>query len=680
MPAGVQEAQQRGDYYGPRDQARDQSRRERERDWERDRRGGPPSGPRSQQQQQHGGGRRGGDRYGGRDHYSGNNSGNNNRRYGGRGGGGLSGTSFANLRFLAANRPILTQTQSADSYNGHGHGNGNGNGNGIMSHDFVKDNKAGTTYLNLDDLSDSDEAEMSMSGGDGGEGGAQPPRKRARVDKDDAAAAAAATPKWSNPDPYTVLPPTTETGSKKKDVVHLIRKARVKGERAAAVASEDTEEFISCGLDSDDDGVHDDGGGDAAAGAATDGRVVGAGEGSGSGGGRIGRSGRMANGVRDASAGGEGRPTNSKNKNATSLPNAANAVNTVNTVNTNNSRNPPAHAPVGPRAQQQRQSSLSVELNTSRKRTHDDELRPLLLPEHAILKKATKMPAGGVILPGWQVKPNEPPCPWLVVPAAADAADTVDTTHMGVWLHREMMDFYEFLRPRTFEQALRQALLDDLAGLVRRRFGNGRIHCFGSFMSGLYLPTGDMDIVMCSTQFLSNRPALFNSKKHLFKFGRFLCDSQLAEREHLEHITRAKVPLVKYIDTKTGLKVDVSFENMTGVAANETFARWKAQFPEMPLLVTLIKQLLTMRGLNEPVNGGIGGFSIICLVVSMLQLMPPVQTGAMTGENHLGDLLMHFLDLYGNKFNYETTAISLNPPGYTPKVVPFLSLSLSLPC
>ncbi|KJR87688.1 DNA polymerase sigma subunit [Sporothrix schenckii 1099-18] len=616
-PAGVHEAQlMGGDRYIPRDSSRrDHSGRDfRDRDRDGDRRGAH-NGPRSQQYG--GGGRRGG----GRESHNANS-----RRHGGRGGG--YNTNFADLRFLAANRPILNQSDISTG--------------GIVQ-DFVKDSNAGTTYLNLDELSDSDEAEMDISGDE--DGMSAPPRKRARLGAKDGDE----VPKWSNPDPYTVLPPT-EAGVRKKDVVQLIRKARVQGEKAAAATSGDTEEFISCGFDSSseeegeaaEESAADENNGDA------DTNIIGVD--------RIGRNGKMTKaGERDASA-------------------AAAASSATNDSQTNNIA-PPVDAPKGPRAATKQNkngitsasssvptpSSLSTELRTNRKRTHDDQLKPLLLPDHAILKKTTKMPVGGYILPMWQVKAGETACPWLLEDHAAD------TSHMGVWLHKEIFDFYAYIRPRTFEQTLRQALLDDLDAMVRKRFPNGRIHCFGSFMSGLYLPTGDMDIVMCSTQFLNNRAAVFSKKNHLFKFGAFLCGSNMAEREHLEHITKAKVPLVKYIDLKTGLKVDVSFENMNGVVANKTFLKWKEQFPEMPILVTMIKQFLTMRGLNEPVNGGIGGFSVICLVVSMLQLMPPMQTKDMVGQNHLGDLLMHFFDLYGNKFNYEATAISMNPPGYVAK-------------
>ena len=156
----------------------------------------------------------------------------------------------------------------------------------------------------------------------------------------------------------------------------------------------------------------------------------------------------------------------------------------------------------------------------------------------------------------------------------------------------------------------------------------------------------------------------------MFRFDHFLKTHNLILNGETEVVGKAKVPLVKYVDKVTGLKIDVSFENDTGLIANRTFQEWKATFPAMPILVTVIKHLLAMRGLNEPVNGGIGGFSVTCLVVSLLQNMPQVQSGSMISEHHLGEILMEFLDLYGNQFDTRTTAIQLNPPGYIPKASP----------
>ena len=72
-------------------------------------------------------------------------------------------------------------------------------------------------------------------------------------------ALASPVPKWSNPDPYTVLPPPDETQKKRKDVVKLIRKARIATEQElvpnnALVANDD---FISLNFENEADLMSD---------------------------------------------------------------------------------------------------------------------------------------------------------------------------------------------------------------------------------------------------------------------------------------------------------------------------------------------------------------------------------------------------------------------------------------
>lgn len=103
-------------------------------------------------------------------------------------------------------------------------------------------------FLAVDEITDSDEADMDVSSAEGD--GSQPPRKKPSLgSRTDTAANA---PKWSNPDPYTVLPPPDESQTKKRDVVKLIRKARIqstqiRSEEQNAVASND--DFISFDFD-----------------------------------------------------------------------------------------------------------------------------------------------------------------------------------------------------------------------------------------------------------------------------------------------------------------------------------------------------------------------------------------------------------------------------------------------
>ena len=76
------------------------------------------------------------------------------------------------------------------------------------------------------------------------------PRKRAKVEPTEAPA----RPQWSNPDPYTVLPPPETLGAPKKDIVQVIRKAKneqaSKSEGADNVAG--NADFISFNFGDDD--------------------------------------------------------------------------------------------------------------------------------------------------------------------------------------------------------------------------------------------------------------------------------------------------------------------------------------------------------------------------------------------------------------------------------------------
>ena len=195
------------------------------------------------------------------------------------------------------------------------------------------------------------------------------------------------------------------------------------------------------------------------------------------------------------------------------------------------------------------------------------------------------------------------------------------------------------------------------------------IQSFGSFAAGLYLPTADMDLVAVSPDYINyGQKSFCQSTNKIHALGRHLVNRGMVAPGTLSPVTRAKVPIVKFTDKMTGIKVDISFENDSGLIANKTFQDWKVTYPAMPVIVVLIKQMLAMRGLNEVFTGGLGGFSIICLVVSMMQMMPEIQSGEMDPEQHYGDLLLNFLDLYGNRFDARVTGIEMDPPAYFNKI------------
>lgn len=174
-----------------------------------------------------------------------------------------------------------------------------------------------------------------------------------------------------------------------------------------------------------------------------------------------------------------------------------------------------------------------------------------------------------------------------------------------------------------------------------------------------------MDLVATSLEFArSGRKTFCQSSNEMYYLRNVLEKKDFVKGECIV-LTRTKVPIIKFTDSKTNIKVDISFENNSGLNTLPTLRQWKTQYPQMPVLVAVIKQFLAMRGLNEVHSGGIGGFTIICLVVSMLQLKPELQ-GKLQNVGY-GDLLLDFFDLYGNKFDHRATGIQMKPPGYFQK-------------
>ena len=104
------------------------------------------------------------------------------------------------------------------------------------------------------DMAQSDASNADLANGQEGEERLEPSAKRrALMPRYRNAHDGASEPKWSNPDPYTVLPPIDDSQRKRKDVVKLIRKARKEAEVTAAernqVAAND--DFISFGMDNE---------------------------------------------------------------------------------------------------------------------------------------------------------------------------------------------------------------------------------------------------------------------------------------------------------------------------------------------------------------------------------------------------------------------------------------------
>jgi len=327
---------------------------------------------------------------------------------------------------------------------------------------MTDENGQDVRYRPLDELSDSDEAEMDMSDDDG----EQPKKKIARTDSKIADGDSA--PRWSNPDPYTALPPPDETQQKKKDVVKLIRKARVTSSTDNSTkASAAADDFIS--FDFDDDPAEQ-----SAEENEEDYEPPPF---------------EMGDRAPKTTQSRFSHLDNIRKHDSPQEPQALNVQQGQDIINQtiNGQHQNALNTP-------QKKIIKALDISSdpslgSRKRTANDEIKP---PPRVTKVIPGKPPAvNGSILREWRCTSTTDGTPWL--------QDHSDTSNMGLWLHKEIMDFYHHVKPRKFEQVIRTKLVDDLRSTFRKRYKDADIHTFGSFPAGLYLPTSDVDLVLFQT-------------------------------------------------------------------------------------------------------------------------------------------------------------------------------------
>lgn len=225
-----------------------------------------------------------------------------------------------------------------------------------------------------------------------------------------------------------------------------------------------------------------------------------------------------------------------------------------------------------------------------------------------------------------------------------------------VGLHEEIDDFYEWMRPTREEQIVREDVFKRIKNVILDLWPNALVDYFGSFRTGLYLPTSDIDVVV-----IGNWEAL-----PLWTLEKAIRENDIADSNSIKVLDKASVPIIKLTDKRSDVRVDISFNVNNGVKSAKLIMQFMEEFPALAKLVYVLKQFLLQRNMNEVFTGGISSYSLILMTVSFLQLHPVHDTRC-NGLN-LGVLLIEFFELYGRHFNYLRTGIRVKDNGsYVPK-------------
>ncbi|KAK6229442.1 PAP/25A-associated - like 2 [Theobroma cacao] len=220
-------------------------------------------------------------------------------------------------------------------------------------------------------------------------------------------------------------------------------------------------------------------------------------------------------------------------------------------------------------------------------------------------------------------------------------------------LHKEIVDFCDFLSPTPEEQAARDAAVDSVFDVIKYIWPACGPEVFGSFRTGLYLPTSDIDVVILGS-------GIKNPQTGLHALSRALSQKGIAKK--MQVIAKARVPIVKFVEKKSGVAFDISFDVDNGPKAADFIKEAVLKWPQLRPLCLILKVFLQQRDLNEVYSGGIGSYALLAMLMAMLQSLHESQAYQ---EHNLGILLVHFFDFYGRKLNTADVGVSCNGRGGT---------------
>ncbi|KAH8376734.1 hypothetical protein KR093_001085 [Drosophila rubida] len=214
-----------------------------------------------------------------------------------------------------------------------------------------------------------------------------------------------------------------------------------------------------------------------------------------------------------------------------------------------------------------------------------------------------------------------------------------------IGLHEEIEHYYEYVLPTPCEHVVRNELVRRIEDLVHKLWPQAVVEIFGSFRTGFVLPNSDIDIVIIGLW----------EKLPLRTLESELLARQYAESSTMFVLDMAHVPILKFTDRETKIKVDISFNMSSGVHSSELVKVFKADNPVLGKLLMVLKQFLQQRGLNELFTGGVSSYALTTMCVSYLQM----HRRKIDPETaNLGVLLLEFFELYGMRFCYSKVEIS----------------------
>lgn len=189
-------------------------------------------------------------------------------------------------------------------------------------------------------------------------------------------------------------------------------------------------------------------------------------------------------------------------------------------------------------------------------------------------------------------------------------------------LSKEVLQFISSQEVSKSITARKEGIIKDLKKRFDIKFRGSKLTTFGSSKSGLGLRNGDVDLCL---EFTGEKP-----KKVLNKIARMLRDDGM---EDVTLIAHAKVPIVKFVDQRSKIPIDISINNSLAIYNTKLLKAYSDCDSRVRPFVLAIKHWALHRGICNAAYGTFSSYAWTLIALQSLQTTkPPVVANIQQGS------------------------------------------------
>lgn len=244
---------------------------------------------------------------------------------------------------------------------------------------------------------------------------------------------------------------------------------------------------------------------------------------------------------------------------------------------------------------------------------------------------------------------------------------STDSSDMALRLSREIRAFEEYMRLTPADEEASKLIISDVKSALDSGSGQRSIVLVGSRSTGLATPLSDFDFSIAPGQEEADREKSIQHEggKSISVINKEAISSLWQVYKKLRRskwffdiaLYNGRVSVARAKHRATGLEVQFQIRSLQ-LPSQAYAAECLQENPFIRPLFIVIRHLLEIRGLTKVVEGGLGSYSILMMVLTALK-------HAGTTEKHasldLGGQLLYILNFYGTANLYKY-GFSANPP------------------